>query len=159
MCAISGTHRRQLRSRQTFTAAVLLVLSAAYAMSQSLSSRQVEEIIELEHRRATAVVHRDTEFLDKITAPDSVRILPTGTLESKSQLLSDLRSGAVTYTSINVDQLSIKLFSQTAVATGRSAFRGERGGKPFQGRCRFSRVWMKRQGTWQEVLFQLTPIP
>jgi hypothetical protein len=37
-----------------------------------------------EQGRADAVVGRDTAFLYKITAEDSVRILPSGAIETKS---------------------------------------------------------------------------
>jgi len=64
-----------------------------------------------EQGRADAVVGRDTAFLYKITAEDSVRILPSGALETKSQLLAQLNSGSVTYNSIVVDQVSVKLIA------------------------------------------------
>jgi ketosteroid isomerase-like protein len=124
----------------------------------ALSSTESQQITDLEQRRAAAVVHRDLAVLDKITAPDSVRILPTGALETKSQLLSELKSGELTYDSINVDEISVRLYGNTAVVTGRSEFNGHRNGKPFTGRCRFSRVWVKESGGWRETLFQLTPI-
>jgi hypothetical protein len=122
-------------------------------------NRQIIKITELEHRRADAVVHRDIDFLDRITAADSVRILPGGVLEAKSRLLADLKSGLLTYSSIDVEGVSVKIYGHIAVVAGRSAFQGYREGKPFNRRCRFSRVWVRTNGGWQEVLFQLTPIP
>jgi hypothetical protein len=156
-----GTPSRRVKQRPTLEVLILMLLSASCVFSQSeLGPRnQVKEITELEQRRASAVVHRDTDFLDKNTAPDSVRILPTGVLETKSQLLGDLKSGVLTYSSIDVDEVSVKIYGNTAVVAGRSEFRGQRDGKPFNGRCRFSRVWINRNGDWQEVLFQLTAIP
>jgi ketosteroid isomerase-like protein len=147
---------------QTLQAFSLILASTLclFAQSEPGSSKSlVQEITDLELRRAAAVVHRDIDLLDKITAADSVRILPTGALETKSELLSQLKSGKLTYSSINVDQLSVKLYGNTAVATGRSEFQGQRDGKPFAGRCRFSRVWTKSSTGWQEVLFQLTALP
>jgi hypothetical protein len=119
----------------------------------------VEEFIkELELRRAHAVVHREIDLLDKITADESVRISPTGELGTKSQLLTSLRSGETTYSSISVDELAVRIYGNAAVVTGRSDFQGQRSGKPFQGHCRFSRVWIKNGENWQEVMFQLTPV-
>lgn len=128
------------------------------AQSEGVLNAQSQEITDLEQRRAAAVVHRDINLLDTMTAADSVRILPTGSLETKSQLLSELKSGELTYDAISVDELSVKSYGNTALVTGRSEFRGQRKGKPFMGRCRFSRVWVKRDARWEEVLFQLTPL-
>jgi ketosteroid isomerase-like protein len=137
---------------------VFIIASASFAFSQTQAGGEIQEITDLEHQRASAVVHRDTDFLDKITASDSIRITPTGALETKAQLLSQLTSGSVTYSAIDVDQLSVNVYGATAVVTGRSAVRGQRDGKPFQGTWRFSRVWIRKEGRWQEVLFQLTQI-
>jgi ketosteroid isomerase-like protein len=126
--------------------------------SLASSGSDAQQVTQLEQRRADAVVRRDTALLNKITAEDSVRILPSGSVETKSQLLTQLNSGTVTYNSIVVDQLTVKLYGDTAVVTGKSVFRGQKEGKPFAGRCRFSRIWRKDLNGWQEVLFQLTPI-
>jgi hypothetical protein len=142
---------------------VLWVIAAwtPFALCQSKSGPKgngIQEITALELRRAEAVVHRDTGLLDQITSDNSVRILPTGLLETKQDLLMQLKSGSVTYSSIDVDQLDVKIYGDTAVVTGRSVFQGQRAGKPFTGKCRFSRVWIKRTGRWQEIMFQLTAI-
>jgi len=155
-----GIPSRRVKQRPTLEVLILMLVCASCVFSQSKlgPSSQVKEITELEQQRAAAVVHRDTDFLDKSTAPDSIRILPTGVLETKSQLLGDLKSGVLNYSSIDVDEVSVKIYGNTAVVAGRSEFRGQRNGKPFDGRCRFSRIWINRNGAWQEVLFQLTPL-
>jgi hypothetical protein len=160
MNTTSGTQSRRVKLRQPLQAlaSMLVIASCAFSQSEAGPTRQVKEIIELEQRRAAAVVHRDIDLLDRITVADSVRILPTGLLETKSQLLSDLKSGVLTYSSIDVDELSVKIYADTAIVAGRSSFQGQREGKPFNGRCRFSRVWIRKNGGWQEMLFQLTPM-
>jgi len=153
------TTARRRKLLQTLKVLCFIVAGAPALFSQSKPSSdqdQLREITDLELRRAAAVVHRDTDFLDTITSEDSVRILSTGSIETKSQLLSQLKVGAVTYSAIDVDQLDVRVYGNTAVVTGRSVFRGQREGTPFTGQCRFSRVWIKRNIGWQEVLFQLT---
>ena len=137
----------------------LLSFPSRFGQSERPSNQaQIQEITELEKRRAAAVVDRNVDFLDKITATDSVRISPMAELATKSQLLAELKSGSVTYSSIDVDELSVRIYGTTAVVTGRSAFEGQKDGKQFKNRCRFSRVWVKSGTGWQEILFQLTPI-
>jgi hypothetical protein len=65
---------------------------------------------------------------------NSIRILPGDVLETQSQLLADLKSGVLTYSSIDVDELSL---------AGRH-FRARETAKRFSGRCRFARVWVVR---------------
>jgi uncharacterized protein DUF4440 len=153
-----GMRLRTLRCLRRVALVAVIVSSASCAFAQVNAAREIAEITQLEHKRATAVVHRDLDFLEKITAADSVRILPTGALETKAEFLTKLKSGAVTYSAIDVDQVSVKIYGGTAVVTGRSAAQGQAGGKRFQARWRFSRVWIEKDGGWQEVMFQLTPV-
>src|SRR5690349_5447947 len=90
-----GTWLR-LHSLRFFVHGVLgavMVASASWASAQVDLAGEIAEITQLERQRATAVVHRDLDFLDKITAEDSARILPTGAVESKAEFLSRLKSG------------------------------------------------------------------
>jgi len=138
---------------------ILLSFLCLFGQSDRLSTdSQVQEVTELEKRRAAAVVGRDVDLLDKITAADSVRISPMAELGTRAQLLAELKSGNTNYSSITVDELSVRIYSKAAVVSGRSAFEGQREGKQFKSRCRFSRVWVKSGTGWQEILFQLTPI-
>jgi|SRR5690242_873781 len=154
---MNSTSAAQNARRKLRTLGILIVMlagaSGAFSQSEPSSSGQAKEITELEQRRAAVVVHRDIDFLDKITAPDSVRILPTGILETKSQLLSDLKSGVLIYSSIDVDELSVNIYGNTAVVAGRSAFQGQRDGKPFKGRCRFSRAWVNKDTVGRKCCF------
>lgn len=147
---------------RTMGIVVLLILISFLSLfgqsDSSLNDSQVQVITELAKRRAAAVVDRDVDLLDKITSADSVRISPVAEMGAKAQLLAELKSGTVTYSSINVDELSVRIYGNTAVVTGRSAFQGQREGKQFKSQCRFSRVWVKSRTDWQEILFQLTPI-
>ena len=143
--------------QRTLRVLPLFIASACYGFAQTTDS-QIQEITSLEHQRAAAVVHRDTDFLDKITAQESIRILPDGALQSKAELLGELKSGSVTYASITVDEILVKVYGTTALGTGRSAVNGQSNGKAFGGSWRFSRVWIRKEGRWQEVMFQLTAI-
>ena len=74
---------------------------------------------------------------------------------------SDARQkpGATRYDAFELDELAVRVYSDTAVATGRSTPKGTTAkGEPITGQFRFLRVWVKRQGRWQAVAFEGTRI-
>ncbi len=57
------------------------------------------------------------------------------------------------------DGIEVRQYGDAAIATGRSTIRGTRGGVPFVSRFRWTDVYVRRDGRWQAVSGQLTPLP
>jgi len=52
----------------------------------------------------------------------------------------------------------VRLYGDVAVVTGRATPKGIADGREFGEPIRYSRVYVKRDGRWQVVLFQQTRI-
>jgi ketosteroid isomerase-like protein len=113
---------------------------------------------QMEKDRAQAVVKKDTATLEKMTADDYVLIDANGKVRTKADTMNDIKSGTISIQSNDVDDLKVQLYGNTAVVTGRSNPKGTIDGKDVSGPIRFTRVYVKRNGTWQSVLFQQTRI-
>jgi len=57
------------------------------------------------------------------------------------------------------DEIEVRQYGDAAIATGRSTIRGTRGSVPFVYRFRWTDVYVRRDGRWQSVSGQLTPLP
>ena len=112
----------------------------------------------MEKDRAQAVVKKDTATLEKMTADDYQLIDTNGKMRSKAETMDAIKSGAITIQSNDVDDLKVQVYGNAAVVTGRSSPKGTIDGKDISGPIRFTRVYVKRNGTWQSVLFQQTRI-
>ncbi len=66
---------------------------------------------------------------------------------------------AVTFDSNVVDDVSVRLFGDTAVVRGRTVASGKFNGAPISARIRFTDVFIKRQGRWQAVASHASPLP
>lgn len=117
-----------------------------------------EELIKIEKERAAAAVKGDTSVIDKYTAPDYTFISRTGELADKTQTLSRLKSGDIKLTANDVSDIKVRLYGNTAVVTGRADVKGTMAGKDYSGPVLFTRVYVKKNGAWQAVAFQQTPI-
>jgi ketosteroid isomerase-like protein len=76
----------------------------------------------------------------------------------KTQLLNALKSGDIKLTSDDVSDMKVRVYGNTAVITGKAATKGTIGGKDASGQNTFTRVLVKKGGTWQTVALQQTRI-
>ncbi len=122
------------------------------------------EIAALEAQLNAAIVMADQQFFDRVFADDFTHTNHAGVFRTKAQWMANHKFGAEqpaksTYDTFDVDDLSVRVYGNTAVVTGRSTPRGrDSKGGAITGRYRFIRVWVKRQGHWQVVAFQGTRV-
>ena len=66
-----------------------------------------------------------------------------------------VKSGDLKWEAYRSDEIQVRVYgSDVAVATGRITLKHQRDTRARQGR--FTQVWVRRQGRWQRVVYQLT---
>ena len=120
---------------------------------------QVEDSVKAaEASRRQALLAADTVALSRLIAPDFLEISRLGTLRTRADNIRDIASGTLHLTSINYDSLNVRIYGDVAILTGIADNTGTMRGFPFAGRIRYTRVFVRRDGRWQAVLMQQTPI-
>jgi hypothetical protein len=109
----------------------------------------------VEEKRREALLQSDTATLDQIFADDYIVTNQFGQLQTKAQMISDLKSGALKFESIVEDDVITRVYGDAAVVTGRAT--SKHVGRDTT-QVRFTRVYVKRQGRWQAVAYQVTRI-
>jgi ketosteroid isomerase-like protein len=116
-----------------------------------------QEIRAMERQWNTARVKADVATLDRILAADWTVTHGDGTINTKAEYLADLKSGARQFSAdVKEDELSVRLYGDTAVAAGLSDSKVTYHGKPSGGALRFTRVYVKRDGRWIMIVSQAT---
>ena len=138
------------------TAVLALALtSIVMAQEQSTAGTQrsnIEQVIrQLDGERIQAQIGADAAALDRIYADDFIGVGPSGTVRTKKQVLLDFTSGTFKFQSITTDEVQVRVYENTAVETGLSTMDGQDKGKPVPRNTRFTRVWVKQQGSWRLV--------
>ena len=134
------------------TTGLLLLCGSAHA--------QVEDAVRaVEMGRRDALLAADTVALSKMLAPDFMEISRLGTVRTRADNIRDIASGALHLTSITYDSLNVRVYGDVAVLTGIADNTGTMRGFPFAGKIRYTRVFVRRDGRWQAVLMQQTPMP
>jgi ketosteroid isomerase-like protein len=116
----------------------------------------LREIVDMERQAKEASLHRDADFSVRTLAEDYVAITPLGQVTTKQETISARRSGQLRYESMNVSDMVVRLYGDTAVVTARAEVKGHQLGEDFSGPYRYTRVWVRRNGHWQTVSYQAT---
>jgi ketosteroid isomerase-like protein len=116
----------------------------------------IREILDLERQARDASLHRDADFSKRTLAEDYVAITPLGQVTTKQDTVSARKSGQLRYEAIDVSDMVVRVYGDTAVVTARADVKGHQLGEDFSGPYRYTRVWVRRTGHWQAVSYQAT---
>lgn len=148
-----------------FLWAALLSLPASAAQHVAIHPRPsieagdqatIREIVDMERQAREASLQRDAEFPQRTLAEDYVAITPLGQVTTKQDAISARKSGQLRYETINVSDMVVRVYGDTAVVTARADVKGHQLGEDFSGPYRYTRVWVRRAGHWQAVSYQAT---
>lgn len=96
-------------------------------------------------------LHGDAGALAPLLAEDWLLTHSDGRVQHKADYLQELATRQRRNTRIDNEDVQIRRYGDTAVITGTSVQAAISDGKPWQGRFRFTRVWVQREGNWQMV--------
>jgi ketosteroid isomerase-like protein len=134
-----------------FGALLLLVTTRGYAQAE-------DSVRTAELSRRQALLAADTVALSRMLAPDFIEISRLGAIRTRADNIRDIASGDLHLTSINYDSLTVRVYGDVAVLTGIANNTGTFHSFPFSGKIRYTRVFVRRDGRWQAVLMQQTPM-
>ncbi len=140
--------------KRVLAGAATLLLAAGLVASPPEGVEQ--QIAQMETDWAEAAMKHDPGVVDRVVADDWVGIWFDGSSVTKAQLLDDIKSGAMSTQSITVDPVKVRVFGDTAVATGGDTEKSSYKGQDSSGRYAWTDVYVKRNGKWQAVASQVT---
>jgi ketosteroid isomerase-like protein len=118
--------------------------------------QSIREVLEIEREAKEASLRRDPEFPQKMLADDYVAISPLGQITTKKEAISARKSGQLRYDTIDISDIVVRLYGDTAIVTARADVKGHQLGEDFSGPYRYTRVWVRKAGHWQAVSYQAT---
>ncbi len=133
--------------------------SAAGLPVPKRETRAVHKQIEaLEMQWRQAQVDNDITVISSLLADDYVGISANGTIEDKSQAIAQRKAGTIRITQLDLDDLKVRLYGDTAVVTSKADLQGVNGQSDISGKYRYTRVYNRRLGQWKIVSFEASRI-
>ena len=146
-----------------FVAIAILVVGCqlsgnnSYA-SDALSDQTQQEISTLLDQYIQALLDKNLTELDRIWSDELTFVNPQGELFSKKNRMDNVKSGATAFKSIRLSEVSVRSYSQAAVATFQVTLEAHYSGRENSGSYRVTTVWAQPKGAWQLVAVQMTRI-
>jgi ketosteroid isomerase-like protein len=147
-----------MKNRLTIASLCLLSLSLAAAQDASKTSSLEDQIKKQEQNWAQATVKDGAAAVDQYEADDIITTDPSGRVTDKTQDKLDLSSGDFKIQSEELSDVRVRIYSNTAVASGTNIVKGTYKGQDINGKYRFTDTWVKRNGKWQVVASQYTKV-
>jgi hypothetical protein len=93
-----------------------------------------------------------------MTAAEFYEVNRFGVVRSRSTNLREVAGGTLKLLTIEYDSIVVHTYGDAVVLTAIADNTGEYRGMPFSGRIRYTRVFVLRDGRWQAVVMQQTPM-
>jgi uncharacterized protein (TIGR02246 family) len=135
--------------KRFFLCAAVCLLLPLPAVAQSAAEAA---ILKLEQQWVDAVVKADTAMLDKLYTDDMLYTHSSGTVDTKASYIDSLKTSKAKYTSIERDEIRVRLYGATAIVTCRSVIKVNNNTIP----ARYIHVYVKQKGVWRMAAHQTT---
>ena len=154
----------RFRSTRAVASGLVLVMAASVAwglqaMPRGQRHESRREIDQLEQTWRQAVLHRDTQTMNRLLAEDFLSIAPNGLLQTKAETLAAMRNGSTVFHSIDILDQRVRFYGETAVVTSKARVMATTPDGDLMGNYRYTRVYARdRKGTWRIVSFEASRI-
>jgi ketosteroid isomerase-like protein len=119
----------------------------------------IDEFTRLEMAWNDAHKAGDAAVLDRLWA-DSLEVdVPKMPPMSKGQALAFARTGRMRFERYETSDISVRMFGETAVVTGKLVRERTIDGKPATDNWRFTKVYIRQDGAWRVVSFHASDAP
>jgi ketosteroid isomerase-like protein len=106
-----------------------------------------------------ALTTGDLDTLSAIYADDYMLVRPDGSVLGKEDVLRDLAAGGLRFTSIELANVSVRIYGQTALLTGDSRTVASRNGAEVSARIRLLAVYVHDRSRLRLAHFQSVLLP
>jgi ketosteroid isomerase-like protein len=106
-----------------------------------------------------ALTTHDLDALSAIYADDYMLVRPDGSVLAKEEVLRDLGAGGLRFTSIELANVSVRIYGQTALLTADSRTVSSRNGDEMSARIRLLAVYVGDRGRLRLAHFQSVSLP
>jgi len=124
--------------------------------NEAMDGTREAELIALAHAWDKAMIANDAEAIGQYMADEWIIIGPDGSVSDKASFLDLVRSGALTHDVMESEDVSVRIYGDTAVVTARGVSGGEYQGHRFREVELASNVFVSQSGSWCCVLTHLS---
>lgn len=122
-------------------------------------SNPIADVQAAEDQRWAAQLAGDTAALEKLLAEELSYTHSNGLVDTKASFVDAVANKVFDYRSAERTDVAIEVIGDLGMVTGRVAMHVVAGTREVHLDSRYSAIWVRRDGRWQFVCWQSTPIP
>ena len=116
------------------------------------------EVEKLAQTWTAAEVRGNITFMEQSFADDFLGVGPLGFLLTKQDWIERHQSGDLQYTSLNLDEMTVRVYQGTVLLVGRLAQQGTYRGNSITAQFRTTLVWISLHDHWQLAGYHVSTI-
>ncbi len=134
----------------------VLLIVGTQAFSQN---PEAEKVNQLHKKKFEWLISKKYDSLNWLMDEQIKFIHSNGWIQNKQDVINDLKSGKLNYTSIDIQESAVTIYNQTAVVTGKGNFKGIMPDQSeFNIKLLYTEVYSKSKKQWKLVSRQATKI-
>jgi ketosteroid isomerase-like protein len=141
----------RFQAKNMIKPAICGLLLSVCALAQSGTpevAAQEAKLVVLERLWNDAQVHRDAHAIEALIADRFINTEYDGEVSERDKFLSDIKDPEFKPAAMNIRDVKVNLFRDTAVVTGVYHAKGTYAGKPYEHTGRFTDTWIFESGRW-----------
>jgi len=129
----------------------MLLTACAFGQDASDTTAQQTKLVVLEHLWNDAQVHGDVRALAAMIADRFVNTEYDGEVSDREKFLADIKAPEFKPSLMNIRDVKVNLYRDTAVVTGVYQAKGTYSGHGYEHTGRFTDTWVYENGRWMCV--------
>jgi len=130
------------------------VSPSANATTAVTTSADGKAVLEIEKQRFAAQVSKNYDVLEKVLSNDLVYTHSNGNVDTKQSYIQSIRDGKSKYDSIDIEDMKVRVYGNTAIINGVCLFKATNNGEPINNHLRYTDVYVRNGTQWQMVAWQ-----
>jgi hypothetical protein len=127
----------------------ILVLTFSIITFSLVRAQSPEQaVLDLSERKFNWMIRMHYDSLESVLDDRVMFIHSNGWTETKSELIADLKSGKLRYVAIEVIESSARLYSNSAIVTGKGKFTVVLDGNDLVINLYYTEVYVLKNGNW-----------
>lgn len=116
-----------------------------------MDDSQQTKLVVMEHLWNEAQMNRDSRALEGMIGASFVNTEYDGEVSDKAKFLADIKDPQFNLSNINIQDVKVSMYADSAVVVGTYRTKGSYQGKPYEHTGRFTDTWVFIDGRWQCV--------
>ena len=137
----------------------MIAFNAAITQAQDAPRTTEDSVRAAEFDRRRALLSADTVLLSRLTGSEFYEVKRFGQLRTRAMNMQEIATGALKLRSVAYDASPSACTTASRSSPGIADNVGEFRGTPFSGKIRYTSIFVRRDGRWQAVAMQHTPMP